>query len=108
MNTPADTQKDWSKPKPEKTTAPTYIPVVLAAGIVVFAWGLIFSPWFVALGAGLFVAGLAGWIRALQRDVESGSGSEYGALGEGEKGSVLPSPGTPGEGSGVRAEDHDR
>jgi hypothetical protein len=87
MNTPVDPKKDWGRPKPEKVPPPTYMPVVLAAGIVVFTWGLIFSLWFVALGVVLMVVAFAGWVRALQQDVASGAGTgaeEHGGEGAGE------------------------
>ncbi len=84
MSTPADQQKDWNTPKPAKLPRPTYWPLVLAAGIVVIAWGLVFSPWFVALGVVLAVLGLAGWVRELHADV-TGAG-ERGSRGEREKG----------------------
>ncbi len=68
MDERSEAREDWTRPKPAETAQPTYWPMVLAAGIVTFAWGLVFSPWFVALGAGLFVVALAGWIVALRQE----------------------------------------
>jgi hypothetical protein len=88
MSTPVDPKKDWGRPKPEKLPPPTYMPVVLAAGIVFFVWGLVFSLWFVALGVVLMVLAFAGWVRALQQDVAAGTGTgEQGREGERERGS---------------------
>ncbi len=61
-------RSDWNAPQPEHIPRPTYWPMALAAGIVLFTYGLIFSWWFVALGAILFVAALAGWIGELQHE----------------------------------------
>ncbi len=61
-------RSDWNTPQPEYIPRPTYWPIALAAGIVLFAYGLIFSWWFVALGAILVIAALAGWIGELQHE----------------------------------------
>ncbi len=69
MTTPADQHKGWSQPKPGRIPPPTYWPLVLAAGVVGIAWGLVFSPWFVGLGAVLVIMSLAGWVWQLHQDV---------------------------------------
>ena len=60
-----DDRANWTRPGPENLPRPTYWPMVLAAGIVTFAWGLVFSIWFVILGVALSVVALGGWVRAL-------------------------------------------
>lgn len=58
----------WAAPLPEQLPRPSSWPLVLAAGIVILAYGLIFSLWFAALGIALIVAGIGGWIGDLRHD----------------------------------------
>ena len=67
MENQPDGRADWTRPGPERLPRPTYWPMVLAAGIVTAAWGLVFSPWFVILGIGLFIVALGGWVMALRQ-----------------------------------------
>ena len=61
-------KSDWNKAKPDHIPLPTYWPMFLAAGIVVTAYGFIFSFWFVVLGVLLFIIALAGWIGDMRNE----------------------------------------
>ena len=52
--------------------SPSYWPIVLSAGLPFIAYGLIFSYWWLILGAGLTVAGIAGWIVEPSTDPDAG------------------------------------
>jgi hypothetical protein len=56
---------EWQPSQPDKLPAPTFWPIVLAVGIILFFWGFMSSIIF--SGLGLFVMGiaLAGWIGEL-------------------------------------------
>ena len=64
---PIDTT-DWNRPKPERLPRPTYWPALLATGIVLFAYGFTFSPWFIVTGAIMSIASIAGWIAELRHE----------------------------------------
>lgn len=65
-----DSSAEWSRPRPEHTPSPTYWPMVLAAGIVLAAFGLIVSPWFVALGVVLVAIAVAEWMGELRHECD--------------------------------------
>lgn len=56
--------------------APTVWPATIAAGLTLLAWGTVTSPIFSSVGALLFLAGIAGWIRELRRDARAGQEGE--------------------------------
>ncbi len=62
------------KPKQLETAAaralphPTYFPAGMAMGVTFFFWGLITSWVIVAVGLGLFIAALAGWITDIRHE----------------------------------------
>ncbi|MGI8435849.1 MAG: cytochrome c oxidase subunit 4 [Chthoniobacterales bacterium] len=69
MNTEADpVQPDWEALPPERLPRPNYFPSGLAMGTAFFFWGFVTSPVILAVGGGLFVASLAGWISEMRRE----------------------------------------
>jgi len=69
---PSTNDRDPAVPPPQP--APTIWPITIAAGLTLLAWGTVTSPIFSAVGALLFLAGIAGWIRELRRDARAGQG----------------------------------
>lgn len=65
--TPSSTD-EWSTPRPAGLPAPTYWPATLAAASALLLWGLLTSWGVSAVGLGLFVVGLTGWIRDVLRE----------------------------------------
>jgi hypothetical protein len=62
-------QKPNWKPLPhELLPHPTYFPAGMAMGVMFVFWGLITSWVVVAIGAGLFIAALAGWITDIRNE----------------------------------------
>jgi hypothetical protein len=63
-----DPRTDWNKPRPDVIPRPTPWPLGMAAGITLFAWGLITSP--IVLGAGGVLMGLCliYWIGELRHE----------------------------------------
>jgi hypothetical protein len=47
---------------------PTYFPAGMAMGVAFFFWGLITSWVILAVGSGLFIAALAGWITDIRNE----------------------------------------
>jgi hypothetical protein len=62
MNPPPAARKDWTPLPAERLPRPTFFPSGLAMGTTFIAWGLITSWVVILIGAGLFIAALAGWI----------------------------------------------
>jgi hypothetical protein len=62
MKTPPSDHPDWPPLPPEHLPRPTYFPSGLAMGTTFIAWGFITSWVVILIGAGLFIAALAGWI----------------------------------------------
>lgn len=56
---------DWTEPRMEHVPRATYWPVVTALGTVLVFWGAITTLAISAIGLGLFVIGLTGWIREM-------------------------------------------
>lgn len=57
-----------SKPRPERLPLPTYTPAIVAAGVVLVAWGAVTTLAIVILGLVLLVVGLAGWFVEIRRE----------------------------------------
>ena len=70
MPMPPTDERDPAAPPPQP--APTLWPITIAAGLTLLAWGTVTSPIFSAVGALLFLVGIAGWVRELRRDARSG------------------------------------
>jgi hypothetical protein len=49
----------------EHVPRPTYWPVVMALGTTLLFWGVITTVAISAIGLGLFILGLGGWIREM-------------------------------------------
>ena len=64
--TPA--HKGWEPLPAEKLPRPNFFPAGLAMGTTFIFWGLITSSVILAVGVGLFVASLAGWIYEILRE----------------------------------------
>ena len=58
----------WSKPQGMHIPDPTYIPVVLAVGIVCMLWGIVTTYLITLVGVVLFVVGISGWIGELRHE----------------------------------------
>lgn len=76
--------------------SPSYWPLVLALGLPVIGYALIFNLWFLLLGGALVIAGIYGWIleppddpEAPHDEHENGEHGEHGGevLGQLEEGS---------------------
>jgi hypothetical protein len=52
----------WNRPQPEKLPEPTSWPAATALAVALIVWGLVSSLIITAVGAGLFILALAGWI----------------------------------------------
>ena len=65
------TEEAWSTPKPEQIPKPTYWPAVLALATILLLWGVVTSWIISAVGVGLFLIAISGWIRELYHDAKS-------------------------------------
>ncbi len=58
---------DWEPLPIEHLPRPTYWPVVLAAGVMFLAWGIVTTIAISIIGVALLALGLGGWIGELRR-----------------------------------------
>ncbi len=58
----------WSKPQGVHIPEPTYMPAVLALGIVCMLWGIVTTYLITLVGLVLFVVGILGWIGELRHE----------------------------------------
>lgn len=58
----------WEPLPPERLPRPNYFPAGLAMGTTFFFWGFITSWVILAVGGGLFIASLAGWISEIRHE----------------------------------------
>ncbi len=65
---PEQSPKDWSAARPETVAEPTLWPPCLAFGVTLCLWGLASSLILTAVGLGLFVLALAGWIKDIRHE----------------------------------------
>jgi hypothetical protein len=56
----------WSLPRPAALPPPSYWPAVLALAIVLLLWGLVSSIVVSAIGLGLFILAITGWVGDLR------------------------------------------
>jgi hypothetical protein len=71
---PADRNRQdegWTVPQPEILPRPTWWPAVFALGSILVLWGLITTLIITGVGAILFLASAAGWIRELRHEHRS-------------------------------------
>lgn len=47
---------------------PTYMPIIMALGIMCMLWGIVTTPWMSLVGAILFVISIKGWIGELRHE----------------------------------------
>ena len=57
-----------TKPRPERLPAPTYAPAIVAAALVLIAWGAVTTVAIALLGLVLLVVGLTGWFAEIRRE----------------------------------------
>lgn len=58
----------WEVLPEEHLPRPNYFPAGLAMGTTFFFWGFVTSWVIIAVGLGLFIASLAGWITEIRRE----------------------------------------
>ncbi len=61
----------WSKPQGGHIPDPTYMPVVLALGVMCMLWGIVTTYLMSLVGLALFVVGISGWIGELRHERRS-------------------------------------
>jgi hypothetical protein len=66
--TKPDPKAAWPPLPRERLPHPTYFPAGMAMGVAFLFWGLITSWVILAVGGGLFVAALAGWITDMRHE----------------------------------------
>ena len=69
-NEPDPAHPDWEVLPHENLPRPNYFPAGLAMGTAFFFWGFVTSGVILAVGAGLFIASLAGWISEMRRGLK--------------------------------------
>jgi len=62
----------WSVPRPERIPRATAWPAGLALGVTFLSWGLVTSPIVLAVGLGVFLVSLAGWIGEIRHEGRRG------------------------------------
>jgi hypothetical protein len=68
MNTNQEPKANWTRLPHGHLPRPTYFPAGMAMGVTFFFWGLITSWVIIAVGLGLFIAALAGWITEIRHE----------------------------------------
>lgn len=58
----------WSKPQGMHIPAPTYMPVIVALGVVCMLWGIVTTYLMTLVGVALFAVGISGWIGELRHE----------------------------------------
>jgi hypothetical protein len=58
----------WSRPQGGHIPEPTYMPVVVALGVVCMLWGIVTTYLITLVGLVLFVVGIFGWIGELRHE----------------------------------------
>ena len=61
-------QTHESTPRPEHLPPPTYTPAIVAAGLVLMAWGAVTTVALVMLGVLLLAFGIVSWIMEMRRE----------------------------------------
>jgi hypothetical protein len=67
-NLRAANSEGWTKPQGGHIPEPTYMPVVLALGLVCILWGIVTTYLISLVGLALFVVGISGWIGDLRHE----------------------------------------
>jgi len=58
----------WTTPGHVHIPDPSYMPIVMALGIMCMLWGIVTSPWMSLVGALLFVISITGWIGEVRHE----------------------------------------
>lgn len=58
----------WSQPHGMHIPEPTYMPVVMAIGIICMLWGIVTTYLITLVGVALFVISIWGWIGELRHE----------------------------------------
>ena len=58
----------WNKPQGMHIPEPTYMPVVMAVGIICMLWGIVTTYLITLVGVVLFVIAITGWIGELRHE----------------------------------------
>jgi len=58
----------WSKPQGMHIPEPTYMPVVMAVGMICMLWGIVTTYLITLVGVVLFVISISGWIGELRHE----------------------------------------
>ncbi|MGA8184465.1 MAG: hypothetical protein WB819_12575 [Terriglobia bacterium] len=64
----APSREGWSKPQGVHIPEPTYMPVVMAVGMVCMLWGITTTYLITLVGLVLFVISVWGWIGELRHE----------------------------------------
>ena len=64
----ASADETWTKLGHVHIPDPTYMPIVMALGIMFMLWGIVTTPLISLLGAVLFVISIKGWIGELRHE----------------------------------------
>jgi len=67
-NRAAAESEGWSKPQGMHIPEPTYMPLVMALGVMCLLWGIVTTPLLSLVGALLFVVAISGWIGELRHE----------------------------------------
>lgn len=67
-NSGAPLSQGWSKPQGMHIPEPTYMPVVMAIGIICMLWGIVTTYLITLVGLVLFVISIWGWIGELRHE----------------------------------------
>ena len=68
QNNGAPSSEGWSKPHGIHIPEPTYMPVVMAIGIICMLWGIVTTYLITLVGVVLFVISIWGWIGELRHE----------------------------------------
>jgi hypothetical protein len=68
QNSGAPSSEGWSKPQGMHIPEPTYMPVVMAIGIICMLWGIVTTYLITLVGVVLFVISIWGWIGELRHE----------------------------------------
>jgi hypothetical protein len=71
VHLPASPPPDWDIARPEKPPGSSLAPAALSLASTFLVWGLISSPIISGVGAILFVASLAAWIKSIRHERNS-------------------------------------
>jgi cytochrome c oxidase subunit 1 len=66
--------------------SPSYWPIVLAAGLPIFAFGIIYTLWLTVIGAIVVLAAIYGWATEPPTDPDAAHGHGHGEHGDGHGG----------------------